>query len=234
MDLPLDVLRAIILICKIRDIKNLCLITKSFCSLCCEKNLWMEKFREKDLIIINDKINTINQYIEEYKKISYISHTTNYLFNMVGENYLSVPFHRCWFNPYFLIDDLVNILLKDHPIFEKISIYNNIKKYVDITIQIGGEKGMIDYYYHGTADLYGAGIILLSEIYDKNKIISLITKILYHYPSIIIYDAEYRPMIITENMLLDNISFDYVNQKIIDKRKKYWNECYSKYEELYY
>ena len=68
MDLPLDVLRLILSICEICDIKNIYFVTKSFHSLCIERNLWFEKFKEKGLTIINDKINTVSQYLEEYKK----------------------------------------------------------------------------------------------------------------------------------------------------------------------
>jgi len=71
MDLPLDILRSIIFISRINEIKDLCLVNKSFYSLCCERNLWLEKFKEKDLEMINDKINMVGQYINEYKRVSY-------------------------------------------------------------------------------------------------------------------------------------------------------------------
>jgi hypothetical protein len=235
MDLPSDILRLIILICKINDIKNICFVTVNFYSLCSEKNLWLEKFKEKDLMIINDKINNISQYINEYKKISYATYTANCLYNMVGanfKNYFSVPYYRCWFSPYFSINDLTNILSKDHPIFRKISIYNSIEKYIAITIQIVSEKGLIDYHYHRTTDENDIGIILSSDYNNKNDIMSLIAKILYHYQSIIIYDIDYYPMIITKNTVLNIVPFQVQNR--IDRRKKYWDECYSKYEELYF
>jgi len=88
MNLPFDILRHIVLISRINEIKDLCLVNKSFYSLCCERNLWLEKFKEKNLLIIdNDKINNASQYINEYRKVSYSSYTANCLINMIGNKY---------------------------------------------------------------------------------------------------------------------------------------------------
>jgi len=137
-----------------------------------------------------------------------------------------------------LFDDI--ILIKNHPIFEKIKDSNNIKKYISISIEVGnkGNKGIIDYILHDTNDEndeYGKGIKVLTENYDnKNIIMSLINKILYHYPLIKIYDINYNPMIISTNDFLDNQFFNDYDKNIISRRKGYWDECYSKYNELYF
>ena len=81
--LPLDVWRLIILQLRINHIKNLFLVTRSFHLLCSEKDLWLNKFKEKGLDIINNNIKNIKQYLDEYKKISYALHISTNLVDMV-------------------------------------------------------------------------------------------------------------------------------------------------------
>jgi len=144
-----------------------------------KKNLWLEKFKE----IINDKINDCFHYINEYKKVSYAVYTTNCLIDMIQLNKTGrffTEYHICRFNPYFLIDDLINILPKDHPVFIKIKDDNCIKKYINISI---GDEGTIGYNsYEKPDDEHSEMIEILNGKYnDKNVIISLFTKILYYY-----------------------------------------------------
>ena len=234
MDLPLDILRSILLICKICDIKNICLVTKSFYSLCIERSLWLEKFNEKNLEIINNKINTVNQYIGEYKRVSYSLHTANNLVDMIinGRNrpYQSV----CFFEQLFSINDLKNILTNDHPIFTKIKECDNIKEYITITIAIK-ETGSINY---DSCEDFGNKINIVTEnYYDKKYVICLINKILYYYPLIMIDDIGSIPIIISKDSIFDHddLELDHDHYKVkINYRKEYWDECYSKYEKLYF
>lgn len=235
MDLPLDVLRSIILILRIDAIKNLGSIDKSFYFLCSERNLWLEKFKENNLVIINDKINTLSQYTDEYRKISYATYITNCLINMIEIKKFSIEYNICWFR--VLINDLINILPKDHPVFVKIKDNNYNKKYINISIAVAIEDGGVIGYttYKNPDDENNEMIVILHEKYnDKNVIISLITKILYYHPSININDINHIPIVITKKTIFDNDNFGEYGETIIDNRIKYWDECYSKYEELYF
>ena len=235
MDLPLDVLRSIALLLRIEAIKNLSSINKSFYSLCCERNLWFEKFKENNLIIINNKIITLRQYMDEYRKVSYATYITNCLINMIEIRGFSIDHHVLWFSPFFSFNDLVNILSKNHLIFDKIKD-DDIRKYIAIDI-IVGDKGIIGYdsYEQNNDDNEdNERIEVLNEKYnDKNIIISLITKILYYHPSININDINYLPIVISKNIDLEKVETVF-EQNIINKRKEYWDECYSKYENLYF
>jgi len=215
MNLPLDVWRSIVSICKIRDITNLCSVDKSFYSLCCEKNLWSEKFKEKNLMMINNKINTVSQYINEYRRVSYSVYTTDCLLDMVIYNKHTVCNSICYFSHVFSIDDLKNILINDHPIFTKINEDNVSKKHIDITIRIG-EEGLI--YYSSLIDNRCYKIGLLTENYDNIKfIISLINKILYYHPSTILNDMDYLPIILTKNLSLGYLDSEDKKQLIEEK-----------------
>jgi len=241
MDLQLDVLRSIVLLLRINHIKNLCSVDKFFYSLCNEKNLWLEKFKENNLEIINDDINIVGHYINEYKKVSYAVYTVNCLIDMIKLNKtgrFSIDYHVCWFR--VLIDDLINILPKDHQVFIKIKDNNYTKKYINISIAIGDEDTIGYSTDENPDDENNEMIMILNEKYnDKNVIISLFTKILYYYPLIFINDINYLPIIISEseNKIFEKCStmiIDYFDKNIIKIRKRYWDECYSKYENLYF
>ena len=235
MDLPSDVSRSILLICKISDIKNICLITKSFYSLCLERNLWLDKFKEKNLEMINDEINTVSQYLEEYKKVSYATYTINRLVNMVEINYQKSGCSYdqvCRFNQSFISKDFMNILKENHPFLIKIKGCKNIKKYLGIFITID-EKGSIDYHFH-EKNYVEDFVLSQGSQHDKNTIILFITRILYYYPLIEIFDVDNFPLIISKNSLsYNNTSSSYYKSKI-DNRKKYWDKCYDEYEKLYF
>ncbi len=241
MELPLDILREIILILRVNDIKSLCCVHESFYNLCGEKNLWLTKFKEKDLDIINMKINSLSEYICEYRKVSYATYKTLKIINMVKRRDCAVPNYVLWIPPQFLIDDIV--LIKDDPIFNA-SKNINLENYISIDIEIG-DKGKVDYYLYDTNNRHPHeyndknGIKILTENYDNKKfVISLINKILYYYPLIEICDINYSAVIIhSDNHLYYSLScsyYDNYDRKIITIRKEYWDECYSKYEELYF
>lgn len=227
MDLPSDVLRSIISICKISDIESLSLVNKLFLFLCCERNLWLVKFNDNNLEIIDDKINTVDQYVDEYKKISYATYTANCLVDMVRCDEYRIQNYNLRFSSYFSIDKLTKILNKDHTIF---NFYKyDIEKNIEISIYIR-EKGTIHYKSHKIDEEDNIGTNIFTEDYDINFIISLIIKILYHYPLININDFNDLPLIISKNnIILYNQLF-----KVIPRRKKYWDGCYSKYEDLYF
>jgi len=241
MDLPLDILRSIILLLRINDIENLCLVDKTFNNLCNEKSLWLEKFKEKDLTIINDNINTFSQYLDEYKKVSYATYTTDCLLN-INVNDTNDWFYNqiIRFEPNFLFDDLKNILDKSHPIL--MMEQDNTKKYANIEIEIGTKRSIryrscekdINYFVQNNRVFYHYNPLLSIEYYDdENFIISLINKTLYHYPSIVIKDNNY-PLVTKDTILNPEIIYDIHDKLIIGRRQKYWDECYSKYEELYF
>ncbi len=235
LELPSDVWRSIILICKISYIKNLSLVDKFFYSLCCEKNLWLEKFKDKNLIIINNNIKNVGEYLNEYRKVSYSTYTSNCLIDMITSKKYSTMWNTCWFNPYFLIEDLTKILNKDHLIFNKVEDYS-IKKYIDISINI--KKKELIYYKscnYKMVDGYNEVIKVLTENYDNiNTIESLITKILYYNQLININDMDCYPIVISKNSTIDDLNLNIYKKDIINRRRKYWDECYSKYEKLYF
>ena len=232
MDLPLDILRSILLICGISDIKNICLVTKSFYSLCIERSLWLEKFDKKNLEMIDDKINTVNQYLEEYKRVSYALHTAFHLVNMVINDRNRPYKSLCFFQQLFSINDLKNILANDHPIFIKMKEENYERVIITVLIKETG-TGLIDY---DSSDInFSTKINIMTENYfSKDIIISLIHKILYYYPPITIVDVDCIPIIITNDTILNDPEIDFNHYKTkIDYRKEYWSECYSKYDKLY-
>ena len=222
MELPSDVWRLILSICRIRDIKNLYLVTKVFNLLCCEKDLWSNKFKEKNLEIINDKVSTISQYIEEYRKVSYALYTTNCLINMIVCDKYEIQYSICRFNPYFSIDEILKTF--NHGILTKIKDSSGLKK--DVKISMYMKQKMI-HYKIGIDEIP----TIFTENHDINSMISLISKILYHYQLININDFHDVPVLIRDNNIIEYYEL-YPN--LLDKRKEYWNECYSKYEELYF
>jgi len=247
MNIPLDVWRLIVFISKINDIKNLCLVDNYFLSLCLEKNLWVEKFKEKNLDIINNKINSISQYIEEYKKVSYASYIANCLFDLVQFEErqfkeLSKSFYdRCWIYP-FDITYLPKLLEKNILGLIKIEINDHNKVFMRLEIK---SKGQIKYYtckkyyenfisdtYCGNNRNYS---ILVNDYDYKNVLISLISKILYYIPSIKITDEYELVRLFSNQHILDwNSGASTIKGTIVGTRIKYWDECYSKYEELYF
>jgi len=197
------------------------------------KNLWLEKFKKNNLEIIDDKINTVCQYIEEYKKVSYSFYTASHVVDMVMNTNYRLYKSMCFFGSFFTIDNLKNILDKDHPIFLKLKEDDNDKKYIDISIEIK-EKGSIYYGLHDNNDEYSERTNLLIENYDNiNIIISLINKILYYHPSITINDVDCIPIIIPKNLVFDDDDLNYYKNRI-DSRKEYWDKCDREYEELYF
>ena len=141
-----------------------------------------------------------------------------------------IQFRICRFNLYFSIDNLTKILNKDHPIFIKIKDGDDIEKYIEISIHIR-EKRTIYYRSHKIDYEDDIGTNIFTENCDENFIMSLINKILYHYPLININDFNGLPLVIYEhNIILYNQFF----KNLISSRKEYWDECYSKYEELYF
>ena len=231
MELPSDVWRLILLICRVRDITNLCSVDKFLYNLCCEKSLWYEKFEEKNLVIVNDKVTSISQYIDEYKKVSHASYTTNCLVNMIMCDKYDIQWRICRFGLYFVIDELTKILNKNHIVFIKIK--DNLEKYIKISIKIR-ERGTIYYRLHDVNEddrRTNSGVNILTETCDKNYTVSLINKILYNYPSINITDDNCIPLVVSKYNLDDyNMWF----KNLHPERKEYWDECYSKYEELYF
>jgi hypothetical protein len=224
MDLPLDVWRSIILTLKINYIENLNSVDKFFQCLCCERNLWSTKFKEKNLDIINSEINTVGHY----KKVSYTSYTTDHLLGMVINNKYNP---QMWYtNDPISVKDLENILTKDHPIFIKIKENNYMKRYIDITIGIKEKILICDLF---TGDGYNR-INLWKENYANEKFMrSLIIKILYYCPLINFTDVDSVPLIISDKLIFDYNLLNFYSGRI-NSRKEYWHGCYSKYEELYY
>ena len=242
--LPLDVWRSIVSISKIYEITNISSISKSFHSLCLEKCLWLNKFKYKNLEMINDNIITVNQYIEEYKKVSYASYIANCLFDLVQveerqfkELYKSF-YDICWIYP-FDIKYLSKILEKDTFNLIKIKANDHNKVFVRLEIK---SKGQIKYYscekYYEDfiSDTYFGNHAILVDDYDcKNTLISLITKILYYIPSITITDAYQLCRIFRPIHIMDwNSGASSIKDTIVGSRIEYWDKCYSKYEEHYY
>lgn len=226
----------------VNSIRSLCCVHKSFYNLCSEKNLWISKFREKKLDIIDVKIDSLSEYISEYKKLSVAIYKTNCLINMVKEYDYSISNHILWFPPQLSIDNM--ILIKDDPIFNTIKDncnVKNIENYISINIEVGN-NGKIDYFVHDTNNKYLYEFNetkILAENYNNIKfIITLISKILYYHPLIEICDINYCALIIhTDDDLYNYLNcsyYDDYDKKMIIKRKEYWDKCYSKYEKLYF
>jgi hypothetical protein len=233
MDLPLDILRLILLNSKINNIKNLSLVDKTFNNLCNEKTLWLFKFAEKNLQVINNEVVNIKQYLNEYKKVSYATYITDCLVNMIECEKFNIPLHVCRFKLYFSIDKLTKILNKDNPVFNLYKDNDNME--IDICFE---EKGKI--HYMSCSDMYDRGTSKYAEKIEKIGLYfvkSLINKILYYYTLSEIRDIEYIkdyngiPLVISEYNL-DEYNMWFKN--LHPERAEYWKECYSKYESLYF
>ena len=232
MELPSDVWRLILFISKIQDIKNLCLVDNSFYILCCKRDLWKEKFKEKNMEMINNDIKSASQYIDEYRKVSYALYTTNCLINMIKTKKYDINYNILYFSPLFIIDDFIKIFIKDYIFFNEIEKYKDIRKYLFITIGIT-EKISVLYNLYKTDIINEEEVVSFIENYDNiNAIVMLITKILYYYPLTNITDVDHLPIIFSDNTNSQTLHRHVKN--IIDSRIKYWDECYSKYEELYF
>ena len=232
MNIPLDISRLILLLSRINDIKSLYFVDKLHNNLCHERELWIAKFKENNLNVINLQINSLHEYVSEYNKLSRATYNTNCLINMIKTHHYSIAYDIIWV-PQLLIDDI--ILIKDHPTFVNIKeIPCDIKRYISIDIRFGNES-VIDYHLHDTPDEYNEGTKILIEKYNNvNLLLPLITKILYHYPSVKIHDVNFCPIIVLTDDYLDSEFFDNYDKKTIGRRKEYWDECYSKYKELYF
>jgi hypothetical protein len=122
--------------------------------------------------------------------------------------------------------NIVFIKIKD-------KIKANIKEYVKIFVEIGEEGGIVRYrlYNINTDDITNPGTNIFIEVCDKHYIMLLINKILYNYPSINITDYHGIPLIISKyNLGKYNMWFDNIHPE----RKRYWKECYFKYQSLYF
>ena len=137
MDLPLDILRFITLFCKVSDLEKLCLVDKSFNVLCNERSLWLQKFEEKNIEIIDDKI---NKFIE-YKKVSYASYIANCLFDLIeAENKHfkrdDQTIHRiCWVS--LPSKNFLSMILNKNPF---VSEYEDEHVYIDLVIRNEGRN----------------------------------------------------------------------------------------------
>lgn len=232
MKLPSDMLRIILFPLEIKEILSLCLVSKNFNDLCSERQLWIQKFTEKNLEILDVNITNVSQYFNEYKKISHAAYTINCLFYFIETNY---KINRSLFNSICGLDskisscDILDILRVNHPVSVQIRKYINDIKYIDINIQID-ETPLINYNYYDE-NYQKIGKFLYYE--NKDIICDFMIKILYYFPLIQIIDINYLPLIINNDMSYNN----YNNcdcQSQFDHKKKYWDECYIKYKELYF
>ena len=230
--LPLDIFRLILLFSKINVIKIISSTNKSLHLLCSERNLWLERFKEKNLVIIDNHIKSVDQYMNEYKKVSYSSHTASHVVDMII-NTMNTHRHlyqsMCFFNKFFSVDDIKNILENDHCLLTKIK-EDNIKGSINISIQIG-EEGFINYEH---CDEFGnIKYLLRQKDVNVKYITSIINNIFYYFPLIKLSDVDCLPLIISKILILeDNFSKSVKNE--ICNRRKYWDRCYAKYEELYF
>ncbi len=219
MRLPLDILRTIIIISKINDMEYISLTNKVFYLLCCERYLWIEKFKNKELIFINNDMKNVKQYIDEYKKVSYAFYISTCLFNLVEiEEQLFKKLDREFYH-----DCLI------YPVDSK--YLNSIDKlYIKIDI-----KGEVKYYkydeYKDVDEIYIYDNNIAVENYCKSDLILFITKMLYYIPDIAIYDASELKRIFSYQQIRNwNINQSSIRGTVVGSRIKYWNECYSKYE----
>ncbi len=215
--MPFDILRSIIIVSKIISIKFLSSTSKFFYSLCCEKNLWLEKFKEKDLVIIDNDIKSVGQYLNEYRKISYARYTANCLADMIMSNKYDIYKSKCIF--VGIHNHIKDILSDNDHILTKIKQANNIEKYATMFIVIG-EKGTI------TLDnSYDIDIDIITEnYYDKKFVISLICKIFYYCPLMIIFLIVLRKQLRVEknigmNVILNIKNFIFKNDLILKNNK---------------
>jgi hypothetical protein len=229
MDLCEDIWRSILLKLKVNDIINISLVNKSLHTLTSEKILWSCKFEEQNLQIINnEEINNIQQYISEYKKVSYASYKTTCLTNMMIQSATGIS--AIWLEKDFTIDD---ILLLNCNIFDNAkNIIKNSRNYVNLTIGLEGEQS-INFHIHNKEN--HRLVFYVTEQHEVIFIHSLLNKIFYHFPSIQITDNGDRPIVVSTSydyICYEDFDSDTIN--IICKRKEYWDKCYSKYESLYF
>ena len=155
--------------------------------------------------MINNEINTVGQYINEYRKILYAAYTVNCLIDMITHDKYQIQNYICCFT----LDNLQKILNVYHPIFIKIKENDDHNMYIKIIICIK-EEITIRYRSHNKEDHRGFNI--LTENRDKNFVKSLINKILYNYPSININDFNNLPLVVSKYNLNDyNMCFKNIH-----------------------
>jgi hypothetical protein len=225
-----DINRLVALSSNITDFITLSLLNKSFNKICNDKIILLSKFSDKDLFMLNNNIVTIKQYVDEYKKISYATHTATCLYDMINKHKLLL------FNIIYGHQYDCNIEFLDVTFISKIippSVYRsflyyklpNLKLYMDIK-----DDGRIGY----VSFTEGRGQFLSSHINNnKDDIILLLIKILYYYPNNNFKDHNNTELIIRKNYM-----FDFFTSKsyqfCMNARKEYWKECDEKYYKYYF
>jgi hypothetical protein len=226
MNLLLDIWRSILLKLKVNDIINISLVNKAFHSLSSEKVLWLFKFEEKNLQMINNEVINIKQYLNEYKKVSYASYIANCLFDLIiieRKKYKEANYENLWIYP-FDIKYLLNILEGNSlELFERI---NADKVFIFIEIK---DECLLKYFVYRTKKP------VLKQNLDHKDTLILLTKIIYNESNIKVFDMyEFQRIFRSDQILNWKCNARSIKNTTVGDRIEYWGKCYSKYESLYF
>lgn len=181
-------------------LKNVCFTNKKTISICSDKQFWHEKF--DGLPIINPG-NSINQWIQEYKRIVEANNTANDLlyiarkYTRFGKD-VEINFK---FNPSDNLDDIITEEIEDNLIYSGPSRDNreNVQKII-ISFDL---HNPMENHTHDMAYLYLQNGEYTYNAWDQNlslnEIKNILIKIFYYYPDIVPYDRLHRSYFMDKN-----------------------------------
>ena len=216
MELNKDLFKLIILISKKSEIESLCLVSKSFYEYCYDKIIWEKLFTNDNLTILNNNINSIAEYIQEYKKVSYATYITNCLFDMIKYNgKLKInKIDTCC----ILLNNKINLskILPERFIKDKPLKYDKVELFIDLWNGgvIGCEYSLND------------NIIYYNDIILDYELKEFIVNLLYWIPNINMIDLNNKPFMYIKNEKRF-LCFTTIERNRFD----YWNDCMKIYHQ---
>jgi hypothetical protein len=229
-----DIYKVIISISSISMMKSLSLVSKLFYNICSDNSIWLKIFKTKKLWIWNNNINNVNNYIDEYNKVSYIVHTCDSLFGRY--EFLSTQKRIIIKNTDENIDINKDINDKKLNIFpqyiendENVKILefcfsrNHETNCVNIKFRLKYQNYIYNHMKHQNQITYAELYLILFRLY-------------YNYQSIEILDVNNYPFVVHQKYYDSFMEYyrDYDGQDIVIDRKIYWDECYRLYAKKYY
>jgi hypothetical protein len=235
MDLPLDILKMILMSLGVNSTKNICFMNKEIYSQYKEKKFWIDKFNYDNLEIINFNMKNLCEYFWEYSRVLCATHISNCLINMITNNF-TFSLSNIISHPVCNVDDFYKIT--QNQVFR--DIISNKSKYVYISFCIKiGNKSYIKYFKHDTWSSYDIGTLIFEEELDIKLITTFLSKIFYHIPYVLLRDDKYIQINYNPDVYNyfyrteDNVSNDKTIINTINERRNYWDECCIKFKLLY-
>jgi hypothetical protein len=227
-----DIYKIIILMSSISMVKSLSLASKMFYNICNNNNMLLKIFEYKHLEIVNNDVTTINNYIEEYNKISYAKHLCDGLFG--SHEFPEAEFHIILKNTYKNLRRNKDInVIKLNIIPKSIHEDDDWIQQLKFFFGFNPKTGNLRIRFWLESSMY-RGFECESEI-SYEKLYMALLKLLYYYPNINILDHNKYPFIIRPkyyDRLMD--LYRGYDQNIITERHLYWNEYNKLYENKYH